>query len=186
MIWQVGTNAVFRNTEEFRFRASLRRHCGGACDRLSKIPTDVILMDFAIYVPAWCIEKKPLSEAMVKRDIAQWPRSPRSMCSVASTLMEQWHIGFDRGSGRSGRYGYTASERLGNAMRHRGRCSIRSRGCVEAAAASRRTTEWGGIDKICRSSVSRFQNPFGYNRLPTQGRGICHGFAGSRFTACSA
>jgi len=25
----------------------------------------------------------------------------------------------------------------------------------------RRTTEWGEIDKICRSSVSRFQNPFG-------------------------
>ena len=54
------------------------------------------------------------------------------------------------------------------------------------ASELRKTTEWGGIDKICRSSVSRFQNSVRYNRIPTKGRGICHGFAGSRFTACSA
>ena len=50
----------------------------------------------------------------------------------------------------------------------------------------RRTTECGGIDKICRSSVSRFQNPFGTTGYQQKGRGICHGFAGSWFTACSA
>src|SRR5438105_3293066 len=52
--------------------------------------------------------------------------------------------------------------------------------------ALRRTTGWRGIDKICRSSVSRFQNPFGTTRYQQKGRGICHGFAGSWFTACSA
>ena len=50
----------------------------------------------------------------------------------------------------------------------------------------RKTTGWGRIDKICRSSVSRFQNPFGTTGYQQKGRGICHGFAGSWFTACSA
>ena len=40
----------------------------------------------------------------------------------------------------------------------------RLRGCA-------RTAGWGGIDKICRSSVSHFQDPFGTTALPTKGAG---------------
>ena len=39
----------------------------------------------------------------------------------------------------------------------------------------RRTTEWGVIDKICRSSVSRSQNPFGTSGYQQEGRGIVMG-----------
>ena len=45
VIWQVGTNAVFRNTEpEFAFEKVFAAIADGL-DRLSKLPTDVILMD---------------------------------------------------------------------------------------------------------------------------------------------
>ena len=57
---------------------------------------------------------------------------------------------------------------------------------LDGGSELRRTAEWSGIDKICRSSVSRFQNPFGTTGYQQKGRGICHGFAGSWFTACSA
>ena len=39
-------------------------------DQLAKIPTDVILMDSQYTTAVVTPEKKPLSEAMVKRDIA--------------------------------------------------------------------------------------------------------------------
>src|SRR5215216_7043467 len=52
--------------------------------------------------------------------------------------------------------------------------------------ALRKTTGWAEIDKICRSCVSCFQTPFGTTGYqPKKGKGICHGFAGSWFTACS-
>jgi len=67
VIWQVGTNAVFRNTEpEFAFEKVFAAIAEGL-DRLAKIPADVILMDSQYTAAVVTPEKKPLSEVMVKR-----------------------------------------------------------------------------------------------------------------------
>ena len=67
VIWQVGTNAVFRNNEpDFAFEKVFAAIAEGL-DRLAKIPTDVILMDSQYITAVVTPEKKPLSDAMVKR-----------------------------------------------------------------------------------------------------------------------
>jgi len=67
VIWQLGTNAVFRNTEpKFAFEKVFDAIAEGL-KRLSKIPTDVVLMDSQYTTAVVTPEKKPLSETMVKR-----------------------------------------------------------------------------------------------------------------------
>lgn len=65
VIWQVGTNAVFRNTE-FVFEEVVTAIAEGL-KRLSKISTDVILMDSQYTTAVVTPEKKELSDRMVKR-----------------------------------------------------------------------------------------------------------------------
>ena len=71
VIWQVGTNAVFRSNE-FDFEAVVKAIADGL-KLLSKIPTDVILMDSQYTTAVVTDEKKPLSDKMVKRisDLAE-------------------------------------------------------------------------------------------------------------------
>jgi acyl-CoA thioesterase-1 len=65
VIWQVGTNAVFRNTE-FVFEEVVDAIADGL-NRLSKIPADVILMDSQYTAAVVTPGKKELSDRMVKR-----------------------------------------------------------------------------------------------------------------------
>lgn len=65
VIWQVGTNAVFRNTE-FVFEEVVAAIAEGL-KRLSKISTDVILMDSQYTTAVVTPDKKELSDRMVKR-----------------------------------------------------------------------------------------------------------------------
>src|SRR6476661_6842544 len=91
VIWQVGTNAVFRNTEpDFAFEKVFAAIAEGL-DRLSKIPTDVILMDSQYTTAVVTFEKKPLSEAMVKR-ISELAKVAKVDVFRRYALMEQWHI----------------------------------------------------------------------------------------------
>jgi acyl-CoA thioesterase I len=91
VIWQVGTNAVFRNTDpEFAFEKVFAAITEGL-DRLSKIPTDVILMDSQYATAVVTPEKKPLSEAMVKR-ISELAEVAGVDVFRRYALMEQWHI----------------------------------------------------------------------------------------------
>ena len=93
VIWQVGTNAVFRNTEPaFAFEKVFAAIKEGL-DRLSKIPTDVILMDSQYATAVVTPEKKPLSEIMVKR-IFELAENAEAKVNVFRryALMEQWHI----------------------------------------------------------------------------------------------
>jgi acyl-CoA thioesterase-1 len=93
VIWQVGTNAVFRNTEpEFAFEKVFDAIAEGL-KRLSKIPTDVILMDSQYATAVVTPEKKPLSEIMVKR-IFELAENAETKVNVFRryALMEQWHI----------------------------------------------------------------------------------------------
>ena len=85
------TNAVFRNTEpEFAFEKVFAAIAEGL-DRLSKIPADVILMDSQYTTAVVTSEKKPLSEAMVKR-ISELAEGRQGRCVPSLRLMEQWHI----------------------------------------------------------------------------------------------
>jgi len=91
VIWQVGTNAVFRNTvPEFAFEKVFAAITEGL-DRLSKIPTDVILMDSQYTTAVVTDEKKPLSDAMVKR-ISELAEAAGVDVFRRYALMEQWHI----------------------------------------------------------------------------------------------
>ena len=91
VIWQVGTNAVFRNTEEkFAFEKVFAAIAEGL-NRLSKIPTDVILMDSQFTTAVVTPEKKPLSEAMVKR-ISELAELAKVDVFRRYALMEPWHI----------------------------------------------------------------------------------------------
>jgi lysophospholipase L1-like esterase len=91
VIWQVGTNAVFRNTvPEFAFEKVFAAITEGL-DRLSKIPTDVILMDSQYTTAVVTDEKKPLSDAMVKR-ISELAEEAGVDVFRRYALMEQWHI----------------------------------------------------------------------------------------------
>jgi hypothetical protein len=91
VIWQLGTNAVFRNTEpKFAFEKVFDAIADGL-DRLSKIPTDVILMDSQYTAAVVTPEKKPLSEAMVKR-ISELAKVAGVDVFRRYALMEPWHI----------------------------------------------------------------------------------------------
>jgi acyl-CoA thioesterase-1 len=91
VIWQVGTNAVFRNTEEkFAFEKVFAAIAEGL-NRLSKLPTDVILMDSQFTTAVVTPEKKPLSEAMVKR-ISELAELAKVDVFHRYALMEPWHI----------------------------------------------------------------------------------------------
>jgi hypothetical protein len=91
VIWQLGTNAVFRNTEpKFAFEKVFDAIADGL-DRLSKIPTDVILMDSQYTAAVVTPEKKPLSEAMVKR-ISELANVAGVDVFRRYALMEPWHI----------------------------------------------------------------------------------------------
>jgi hypothetical protein len=91
VIWQVGTNAVFRNTEEkFAFEKVFAAIAEGL-NRLSKLPTDVILMDSQFTTAVVTPEKKPLSEAMVKR-ISELAELAKVDVFRRYALMEPWHI----------------------------------------------------------------------------------------------
>ena len=91
VIWQLGTNAVFRNTEpEFAFEKVFAAIADGL-DRLAKIPADVILMDSQYTAAVVTPEKKPLSEAMVKR-ISELAKVAGVDVFRRYALMEPWHI----------------------------------------------------------------------------------------------
>jgi hypothetical protein len=91
VIWQVGTNAVFRNTvPDFAFEKVFAAIAEGL-DRLSKIPTDVILMNSQYTTAVVTPEKKPLSEAMVKR-ISELADAAGVDVFHRWALMEPWHI----------------------------------------------------------------------------------------------
>ena len=91
VIWQVGTNAVFRNTvPEFAFEKVFAAIAEGL-DSLSKRPIDVILMDSQYTTAVVTPEKKPLSEAMVKR-ISELAEAAGVDVFRRYALMEQWHI----------------------------------------------------------------------------------------------
>jgi GDSL-like Lipase/Acylhydrolase family len=91
VIWQLGTNAVFRNTEpKFAFEKVFDAIAEGL-KRLSKIPTDVVLMDSQYTTAVVTPEKKPLSEAMVKR-ISELAKVAGVDVFRRYALMEPWHI----------------------------------------------------------------------------------------------
>ena len=91
VIWQLGTNAVFRNTEpDFAFEKVFAAIANGL-DRLAKIPADVILMDSQYTAAVVTPEKKPLSEAMVKR-ISELAEVAGVDVFRRYALMEPWHI----------------------------------------------------------------------------------------------
>jgi acyl-CoA thioesterase I len=89
VIWQVGTNAVFRNTEpEFAFEKVFAAIAEGL-NRLAKIPADVILMDSQYTTAVVSPEKKPLSDAMVKR-ISELAEAAGVDVFRRYALMEHW------------------------------------------------------------------------------------------------
>jgi lysophospholipase L1-like esterase len=90
VIWQVGTNAVFRNTEpKFAF-AKVFDAIAQGLDRLTKIPADVILMD-SQYTTA--VVKKPemkeLSDTMVKH-VSELAKTAGVDVFRRYALMEHW------------------------------------------------------------------------------------------------
>jgi acyl-CoA thioesterase I len=89
VIWQVGTNAVFRNNE-FDFEAVVKAIADGL-KLLSKIPTDVILMDSQYTTAVVTDEKKPLSDKMVKR-ISDLAEAAGVDVFRRYALMQPWHI----------------------------------------------------------------------------------------------
>jgi hypothetical protein len=90
VIWQVGTNAVFRSGE-FDFEAVVKAIADGL-KLLSKIPTtDVILMDSQYTTAVVTDEKKPLSEKMVKR-ISDLAEAAGVDVFRRWALMQPWHV----------------------------------------------------------------------------------------------
>jgi len=89
VIWQVGTNAVFRS-DEFDFEAVVKAIADGL-KLLSKIPTDVILMDSQYTAAVVTDEKKPLSEKMVKR-ISDLAEAAGVDVFRRWALMQPWHV----------------------------------------------------------------------------------------------
>lgn len=89
VIWQVGTNAVFRNTEpEFAFDkvvAAIRE----GLERLARIPADVILMDSQYTTAVVTPEKKELSERMV-RSVSDLAEAAGVDVFRRYALMEHW------------------------------------------------------------------------------------------------
>jgi acyl-CoA thioesterase-1 len=89
VIWQVGTNAVFRSNE-FDFEAVVKAIADGL-KLLSKIPTDVILMDSQYTTAVITDEKKPLSDKMVKR-ISEQAEAAGVDVFRRWALMQPWHV----------------------------------------------------------------------------------------------
>ena len=89
VIWQVGTNAVFRS-DEFDFEAVVKAIADGL-KLLSKIPTDVILMDSQYTTAVITDEKKPLSDKMVKR-ISEQAEAAGVDVFRRWALMQPWHV----------------------------------------------------------------------------------------------
>jgi acyl-CoA thioesterase-1 len=89
VIWQVGTNAVFRNNE-FDFEAVVKAIADGL-KLLSKIPTDVILMDSQYTTAVVTDDKKPLSDKMVKR-ISDLAEAAGIDVFRRWALMQPWHV----------------------------------------------------------------------------------------------
>jgi hypothetical protein len=91
VIWQVGTNAVFHDTDpRFEFGKVVAAIAKGL-NCLSKISTDVILMDSQYTTAVVTREKKPLSDRMVKR-ISELADAAGVDVFRRYALMEQWHI----------------------------------------------------------------------------------------------
>jgi GDSL-like lipase/acylhydrolase family protein len=89
VIWQVGTNAVFRSNE-FDFEAVVKAIADGL-KLLSKVPTDVVLMDSQYTTAVSTPEKKPLSDAMVKR-ISELAEDAGVDVFRRWALMQPWHV----------------------------------------------------------------------------------------------
>jgi GDSL-like lipase/acylhydrolase family protein len=89
VIWQVGTNAVFRSNE-FDFEAVVKAIADGL-KLLSKISTDVILMDSQYTTAVVTDEKKPLSDKMVKR-ISELADDAGVDVFRRWALMQPWHV----------------------------------------------------------------------------------------------
>ena len=89
VIWQVGTNAVYRN-DDFVFEDVVTAIDDGLkC--LAEIPTDVILMDSQYATAVVTPQKKHLSEKMVAR-ISELAAAARVDVFRRYALMEMWHI----------------------------------------------------------------------------------------------
>jgi lysophospholipase L1-like esterase len=87
VIWQVGTNAVFRN-QEFDFDKVVAAIAAGL-DLLAKIPADAVLMDLQ-YVPAVVKPgKKELADKMVER-ISAMAEQAKVNVFHRYALMRRW------------------------------------------------------------------------------------------------
>lgn len=89
VIWQVGTNAVFRSNE-FDFEKVVKAIADGL-RLLSTIQTDVILMDSQFTTAVVTPEKLPLSDAMVKR-ISELAEAAGVDVFRRWALMQPWHV----------------------------------------------------------------------------------------------
>jgi acyl-CoA thioesterase-1 len=89
VIWQVGTNAVFRSNE-FDFEAVVKAIADGLT-LLSRIPTDVVLMDSQYSTAVVTDEKRPLCEKMVKR-LSELAEDAGVDVFRRWALMPPWHI----------------------------------------------------------------------------------------------
>jgi acyl-CoA thioesterase-1 len=91
VIWQVGTNAVFHNDDpNFAFEKVFAAITEGL-DRLSKIQTDVILMDSQYTTAVVGPDKLKLSNTMVKR-IAELAEAANVDVFRRWALMQSWHV----------------------------------------------------------------------------------------------
>jgi hypothetical protein len=89
VIWQVGTNAVFRKNE-FDFEEVVKAIADGL-KVLSKLPTDVIVMDSQYATAVVTPEKKPLSDLMTKR-ISEEAEKAGVDVFRRYALMQPWHL----------------------------------------------------------------------------------------------
>lgn len=89
VIGQVGTNAVFRKND-FDFEEVVKAIADGL-KVLSKIPTDVIVMDSQYATAVVTPEKKPLSDSMTKR-ISEEAEKAGVDVFRRYALMQPWHL----------------------------------------------------------------------------------------------
>jgi acyl-CoA thioesterase-1 len=89
VIWQVGTNAVFRSNE-FDFEAVVKAIADGL-RVLATIQTDVVLIDSQYTTAVVTPEKLPLSEKMVKR-ISEQAEAAGVDVFRRWALMQPWHV----------------------------------------------------------------------------------------------
>jgi hypothetical protein len=88
VLWQVGTNAVFRK-EEFNFEEVVEKIANGV-RRLCEHPMDVVLID-PQYVPAMLRDKADLSEKMVS-EIRRIADLAKVNVFQRWALMRHWHV----------------------------------------------------------------------------------------------